>query len=449
MFKDSVITFSTRIFVFCVGIANTIIIARVLGPTLKGSLGLTTLILSVGVMLVLFGQGSAIVYHGASDPEKLPYLAGNSIIAAIVLGLIGIVTVESLLFMPPFQRYLLENGVQILWVRWLILLLPFMLAGTYLQEVVRAAGKIGIYSAFNIIAITTNLLGIVIFVWVLDYQVPGALLTVVLTHLIKTVIILTVALDSIQFRPKVDVQIFRKSFSYGMRLYPGNLAQFLNYRLDIFIIAIFLNPTAVGYYTTATGMAEKIWFIPNSLQTILLHRIARLDGTTASVDLTMRVARLLFLAIGCICLALLFLSYPIVLMLYGVEYVPSVAAFVALIPGIWFFSVGKVLAVHMSGSGRPIVGTYAAVSALLTTVVLDFLLIPQIGIVGASIASSVSYITSTLLLLFYFVKETQAQVRSVLIPTRGDMLLLQQLIQKGLGRRFPSVVSLKSSKHRF
>ena len=60
-------------------------------------------------------------------------------------------------------------------------------------------------------------------------------------------------------RPHYDPAILRQMLAFGLRGYVGNLLQFFNYRLDLFIVGILLGPAAVGIYTAAIGLAELLW----------------------------------------------------------------------------------------------------------------------------------------------------------------------------------------------
>jgi Na+-driven multidrug efflux pump len=62
--------------------------------------------------------------------------------------------------------------------------------------------------------------------------------------------------------------------------------------------------------------------------------------------------------------------------------------------------------------------------SLIVTIALDLLLIPNLNILGAAIASSVSYSLSALLLIVFFIRETGASLREVLLPTSEDMKIL-------------------------
>jgi Na+-driven multidrug efflux pump len=53
--------------------------------------------------------------------------------------------------------------------------------------------------------------------------------------------------------------------------------------------------------------------------------------------------------------------------------------------------------------------------------VLDIFLIPLYGINGASIGSTLSYLTATVVVVVMYTKHNNVSVKSVLIPTKLDI----------------------------
>ena len=66
-------------------------------------------------------------------------------------------------------------------------------------------------------------------------------------------------------------------------------------------------------------------------------------------------------------------------------------AFVALLPGMVTLSIGKVMMSYLGGRGRPGLVAVGSTIALVVNVAFNVVLIPAFGIVGASLASDVSY----------------------------------------------------------
>jgi len=387
-------------------------------------------------MLVLFGLGSANVYYGASNPdEELPTLTGNSLLAALGLGLIGIIGIELIAFLPAFQEYMTNSNVSLGHIRLVILCLPLYLANNYLAEIVRARGYITRYNLLAIWNRLTSLIGLIVFVWVMEQGLTGAINAWGFSLILVFILTGWLALQAAENRVRINANSLRRNFSFGLRLYPGNIAQFLNYRLDRFLVAWYLNPVELGLYVTAASLSERLWEIPHSIRTVLLHRVAATDDKEAASTTTARVSRVVVVLVGALCLIVALLSHLIILALYGKEYLPAVPALIALMPGTWTLSIGKLLAIHLAGSGRPEVGTFGALTSLVGTIILDFLLIPRWGIIGASVASSLSYSLSTLVILIIFLRVTKLNLNDVILLKRSDILFLYRIISRAVHRR--------------
>ena len=412
--QDSAITLLTKMLTILLTLGVSVVISRALGPTVKGTFDLLILLVTFSSLLVLFGLDTANVYFGARKPHELDSLVGNSILAAIVLGAMIMALVEAVLYLPPFQTYLVNNGMNIIWMRWMACVIPLVLLNTYLKEIIRAAGHIIHYNAVSVVQTVAFLSVTSFFVLGFHWGFSGAVLGWVVAQLCAAVYILWLVLQITHWQVRVNYSSFKRSFQYGLRLYPGEIAQFLNYRVDVFLVAFFLTPASVGLYTVATSLAERLWEIPHAIRTVLLQRISK-SGDQANEDiLTLHVVQLVatLIALGCIGLATF--AYPIVNLLFGQAYRPAVPAVIALMPGVWALSIGKLLATHLSARGYPQVGTYGALTALLATLVLDLLLIPRLGITGAAIASSVAYTLATLAIYLFFQRITGLKFTALL-----------------------------------
>jgi O-antigen/teichoic acid export membrane protein len=94
---------------------------------------------------------------------------------------------------------------------------------------------------------------------------------------------------------------------------------------------------------------------------------------------------------------------PVVLPLfYGRPFRDAVLPACVLLLGLAGGGVSGVISAFLSGDGRPGLNSAAIGAGLVVTVVLDLLLIPPFGVLGAAVASTVAYLTTTGVLLACF-----------------------------------------------
>ena len=123
------------------------------------------------------------------------------------------------------------------------------------------------------------------------------------------------------------------------------------------------------------------------------------------------------------------LGTQVIPLVYGEPFRPSVAALIWILPGIVIFSVANVLAAYIAGIGKPRLNLLVSSISLVVTIALDLALIPKFNIVGAAIASSVSYTLSAVLLIAFFSRETGASLREILLPTAEDVKMLLSVVR--------------------
>jgi Na+-driven multidrug efflux pump len=87
-------------------------------------------------------------------------------------------------------------------------------------------------------------------------------------------------------------------------------------------------------------------------------------------------------------------------------------------------SISKIITANLGGIGKPQYASYTSIITLGTTIALDMILIPNYSIIGAAIASSVAYLVSAGLLIFWFSMETNIKMSRVIIPRKDDIALI-------------------------
>ena len=412
---------------FGIAFVTSIIIARSLGPDGKGQLTLLTTFTGILSLITGLGVTSATMYYLSHERVQKEQIVGSSIVLQLLLNLVAILLV--ILLLPIVDRLILKNRLPMSLIFLSLLLLPILtISGTW-SAVFLGMQKIG---RFNILRMVPGIVHLGILTVLLALTRLNVLTVMVSSGIAAacTAFLGAYWLRVMHFRPKLRPSIkWRKALlGYGVRGWLGTISQQFNYRLDVFIVNIFVGVAGVGQYSLAVTLAESLWYIPDSVSTILMPRTAAYPQ--AALSFTPRVARntVFITAVGAVIMALV--SYPFMTLVYGNRFAPSVSPFLALLPGIISLSLGKVLANDLAGHGKPESGAWSSTVSLVVTVVLDFLLIPRMGITGAALASTLSYTCSTLVLLYLYVRFSGNSPVSVLFIRSSDLAFYVATLKK-------------------
>ena len=418
-------TFAVGVLSVPIGIVSSVVIARALGPSAKGSFNLAVATASLTSMILGASGAGGItiaVARGVASPRRLLWvLCGLAavqvpIAAALLLAISGSPLASAML--PPA------------WTPLMIGLIAVLVAATSAQVYCRCV-LIGLRQ--NVATSWRDFWGQAAAVLVI---VAGLALATILHHGASPTLILglTVVGTLLSFvfvvqallnidLPRQGGSGLRKIVAYAPPLYAGNLVQFLNYRLDVFLVAAFSGARSVGLYALAVVLGQLLWIVSNSVATVLLPRVASsspIEGARQAAQLT-RITLLIGVA-GAAALALI--ASPLINIVYGQAYAEAVPMLLALLPGVVAFIAVKVLSAYLIGVGRLRITVIVSLIGLIATLALDFTLIPRLGAVGAAIASSVSYSLSAIVTVGCAMKLAGLPAREFLLVRRADLMVV-------------------------
>jgi O-antigen/teichoic acid export membrane protein len=190
-----------------------------------------------------------------------------------------------------------------------------------------------------------------------------------------------------------------------------------------------LNPFAVGLYSLAVQIVERLWILSQAVSTVLLPRISELkDDETKRGLITPFISRwvLMITASGSLLLAL---AAPFLIpLIFGMEFAGSVVALQVILVGITLGSASRILANDIAARGRPELNLYCSVIAILINLVGNLLFIPLMGITGAALATTISYGLNTLMKIYLYARISKIKWYKTIIPEKKDFILLISLI---------------------
>ncbi|HUQ63759.1 MAG TPA: oligosaccharide flippase family protein [Acidimicrobiales bacterium] len=375
------------------GSVGGILLARGLGPAQRGDLAIIVVWPTVVGTMATIGLPQAITYWLARRPPKSRQFLSTATLGLVVL---GVLVAAGGFALAPFisSSPSVEDAFRIVF-----LLTPIVFASTGWTSALQATTPF----RWNMARLSQS---VVYFVAValllaadrLSFQ--SAVVAFVLSLLTQAVVAGLYSRLTIGRAVRPESELFRPLFSYGVRSIASSAPYLVNARLDQLVLSIAVTSTALGNYAVAVSLSFLAAPVSLAFGSIAFPRIA---ASTSEEEAT-RVQRSAI--IGCtltacaVLVPLGFLAPRLLPLLFGHGYDDAIVPFRLLIPGTIAFVNNQVIGDVLKGRGRPLVVAVAEGVGAAVTVAGLILLIPRYGINGAAAASTVAYISVTLVLIW-------------------------------------------------
>ena len=188
---------------------------------------------------------------------------------------------------------------------------------------------------------------------------------------------------------------------YGLRAQIGGVITLMNLRLDFILLSVMAGPAVLGVYAIASKFAELVKVFGMALTYVLYPRFAKDAAVSASARARKLMPKATLLTAGAVA-PLWVAAFFVIPYLYGSQFRPAILPAQIILLGLTLDGLGGVITGFLYGIGRPGLNSCAMAAGLAVTVVLDVVLIPRYGALGAAIASAVAYVTATLTLVSFF-----------------------------------------------
>ncbi len=196
-----------------------------------------------------------------------------------------------------------------------------------------------------------------------------------------------------------------KLFRYSAVALVANVVSFLAYRVDYWILKGFspqiISNAALGNYIQVAKLVHLFLFAPTIVATVVFPTSAAKTDLKFNKEFKKMIWRVLVLNTAA-CFVLLISGKWLFTFLYGDSFSLMYQCFVFSAPAILAISVTRLLASYFAGTNRVKYNLTGGLIALVIIVLLNFSLIPLMGINGAALADSVGYISCMIFLLVFF-----------------------------------------------
>lgn len=166
------------------------------------------------------------------------------------------------------------------------------------------------------------------------------------------------------------------------------------YHVDVLMLTQLSSQSVTGVYKGALAIVQVLWLVPRSVQSVMIQSTSNLwaEGDVEEVQsLASKATRYTVLFTTLLAVGLAALATDFVPLYLGQDYADAVLPVLLLLPGTLGFAVARpIFAIsHAKGALKVIIGATGAAAVL--NLVLNAVLIPEYGMAGAAVATSIGY----------------------------------------------------------
>lgn len=285
------------------------------------------------------------------------------------------------------------------------ILFPLTMIKRLLTNILRLQRRIITHSFYAVLYTIGSFIVILIFIFFYHMNVEAILLSnTILLLLILPFLWKNSAHKKFKCRIKIDSEIVRKSALYGIPLVIGNLGYWLLDVSDRYMIGLLQNTHVLGIYASCYNVTWNSLFLIVNLFFLMEEPLAMRSYVNNGKEeleefLGLCTRVYLLVIIPCVFMMCFYADYIFRIMVGaefrdGIRIVPYIALSVLFSGIIYKFRLGMLV---MERTKSLMVIVLASGGA---NILLNFLLLPKYGIVGAGVATFSSYSLYLLLILF-------------------------------------------------
>jgi O-antigen/teichoic acid export membrane protein len=417
-----------------IGLLTSVVLARFLSVDDRGLYSVATTFAMLAATLGVLGWPAASIYRivrTRSDPAQV---AGSGL--ALMTLLSGVVVLLSLGFESAIRERFLEGAEP--WVFHLALaLVPLHLYGQVLSAIARAIDRFDLQNWYVFSLNAGTLAGVGAALVLFEGGLTSALLALLGTNALFLLVLAVRVLRQTGVSLRLRGSGVARSLRYGLAAHTMSLGNLLHKRVDIFMLAWFLSDASqVAYYAVAAGLVDRLLIVPEAIGRALFPHLSRQSPEEAQ-RFTCFISRQSAAIVLAAILVLAPAASPLLPLLFGAPYAASVPPFLVLLPGVAMLTVYSVLTRYFAAVNQLRVNIVSLLAATVCNVALNVWLIPRHGILGAAIASLISYALQGAWVAAVFLSNARTGPLALFLLRRGDLVAFRRRAGPVL-RRLPA-----------
>lgn len=395
----------TKLLVVSIGFANSVIIARYFGPNIKGITATVLNYSNIFAILLTFGLHEAYPYFLKKSKDK-----------------------------ENFKSIYMTN-IMFLYLMYSLICLIIILLNHHNTIVIMCAitsffhgySMIANYVALvenpnkrNTIVLLINLFDLLILIY---FYLFIPVNTVIACIFSMSLFVLESFIFTIFVKPKfswkqIQFSYLFKLFKFGFFPMIALLLTTLNYRIDIIMLkSMSISYSLIGIYSIGVSLAEKVFLIPTAVKEVLLSKLSK--GKDANE--VIKVIKVCYPICLIISFFILLFGKIFINIFYGLDFSSSYEITVISVFGTVFMIFFKMISTYYIINGKQVLTVKMLSVSVIINIILNYVLIPKYKIIGAAMASDVSYFICAILFIYSFKKDQNIKFKDLLFLNKKEI----------------------------
>ncbi len=370
------------------GLLIGLLVARKLGAADFGVFSIAMAVFEIAVVFTEIGIGISLVrfvpMYSIKDKGLADYylkvgfwcLLGSAFLVA-GLGLILSPTIAVQIYHKPQ----LVNPIRLAFIA--------VIGGilwSYLLSSLHAREFFSRYSAFSVIVGVIKLGVIGILVYLAAMTVNNVLIAYILIPVVGFILgIIFTPTPLFKAKGKFK-QTARSLFNFSKWIFLIDFFLMLSGRIDLLILGYFVKDEVLGHYSMAYMIISVFTILTSSFVNVLLPYVCKFDNMTQIREYVRKIPKVTFTC-ALFLLPVIFLIGPIIHLVVGAEYTPSILIFQVMFFGFLVTFIVDPIYLVAYAVNKPRILSLLCIISLGLSAGTNLLLIPRYGALGAAAAS--------------------------------------------------------------
>lgn len=362
-----------------------------------GTVDLMTVLTTVLVPIITLNISEAVMRFSMDKDSKKENILVIGIIIAVIAAII------SLLLIPIFNIFNITSDYSTL----LSLYILTFEASTILLCYIRGIEKLLDYSIISIVQTVIIAILNILFLTKFNMGIRGYILAYIIAYIITVILCLIRGnvKDSIK-ESKINKTLFRDMLKYSILLIPNSLMWWIMDSLDRVMVTSMINVSANGVYAVSYKIPAILTTLTSIFNQAWMFSAVREKDSQDKNEYTTKVFMGLSVCVTTITILLFIILKPLLKIYVGESFYDAWKYVPPLLVGSSVLTLGTFLSneytAHKDSKGF----LYSSLIGAIANLILNYLLIPKLGVLGAAIATCVSYI----IVFFFRILDTKKYV---------------------------------------